>query len=73
MEETELTFGQKIEQLRKQRDMTLRKLSEKSGISYSLIQFMVSDVRVPTKEAILSLARVLQYEDAEELLRLAGY
>ncbi|SMG19809.1 helix-turn-helix domain-containing protein [Paenibacillus aquistagni] len=68
-----MTFGQKIEQLRKQRDMTLRKLSEKSGISYSLIQFMVSDVRVPTKEAILSLARVLQYEDAEELLRLAGY
>ncbi|NMM52916.1 helix-turn-helix domain-containing protein [Paenibacillus aquistagni] len=68
-----MTFGQKIEQLRKQRDMTLRKLSEKSGISYSLIQFMVSDERVPTKEAILSLARVLQYEDAEELLRLAGY
>ncbi|WP_152393154.1 helix-turn-helix domain-containing protein [Paenibacillus guangzhouensis] len=68
-----MTFGQKIEQLRKQKDMTLRKLAEKSGISYSLIQSIVSDDRVPTKEAILSLARVLQYEDSEELQRLAGY
>ena len=67
-----MTFGQKIEQLRKQRDMTLRKLAEKSGISYSLIQSMVNDDRVPTKEAILSLARVLQYDDTEDLLRLAG-
>lgn len=68
-----MTFGQKIEQLRKQRNMTLRKLAEKSGISYSLIQSMTNDDRVPTKEAILTLARVLQYEDPEELLRLAGY
>lgn len=68
-----MTFGQKLEQLRKQRNMTLRKLAEKSGISYSLIQFMVKDERIPTKEAIHSLARALQYEDTEELLRLAGY
>ena len=68
-----MTFGQTIEQLRKQQNMTLRKLAEKSGISYSLIQSMVNDDRVPTKEAILSLARVLQYDDTEDLLRLAGY
>ncbi|WP_018759056.1 helix-turn-helix domain-containing protein [Paenibacillus terrigena] len=68
-----MTFGQTIEQLRKQQNMTLRKLAEKSGISYSLIQSMVNDERVPTKEAIGSLARVLQYDDIEDLLRLAGY
>lgn len=68
-----LTFGQKMEQLRKQRDMTHRKLAEKSGISYSLIQSMAKDERVPAKEAILSLARALQCDDTEELLRLAGY
>lgn len=68
-----MTFGKKIDQLRKERDMTLRKLAEKSGISYSLIQSMVNDERVPTKEAIVSLARVLQYDDTEELIRLAGY
>lgn len=70
---TPLTFGQKIESLRKQRNMTLRKLAEKSGISYSLIQSMVNDQRVPTQEAIHSLARALQCDDAEELVRLAGY
>ncbi|WP_314590439.1 helix-turn-helix transcriptional regulator [Paenibacillus terrigena] len=68
-----MTFGQTIEQLRKQQNMTLRKLAEKSGISYSLIQSMVNDDRVPTKEAIGSLARVLQYDDIADLLRLAGY
>jgi transcriptional regulator with XRE-family HTH domain len=71
--ETTLTFGQKIEQLRKQRNMTLRKLAEKSGISYSLIQSMINDERVPAKEAISSLARALLYEDTEELFQLAGY
>lgn len=69
----DITFGQKVEQLRKERDLTLRKLAEKSGISYSLIPSIVSGERVPTKEAILSLARALQYDDTEELLRLAGY
>ncbi|MCI3918842.1 helix-turn-helix domain-containing protein [Paenibacillus sp. TRM 82003] len=68
-----MTFGQKIEQLRKPMNLTLRKLAEKSGISYSLIQSIVKDERVPTKEAIASLARALRYDDAEELLRLAGY
>jgi transcriptional regulator with XRE-family HTH domain len=68
-----LTFGQKMEELRKQRNMTLRKLAEKSGISYSLIQSIIDNDRVPTKEAIASLARALQYDDTEELLRLAGY
>lgn len=68
-----MTFGQRIEQLRKQRDMTLRKLAEKSGISYSLMKSMVEGEWVPTQEAVLSLARALQYEDREELLRLAGY
>jgi transcriptional regulator with XRE-family HTH domain len=68
-----MTFGQKIELLRKERNMTLRKLAEKSGISYSLIQSVINDERVPAKEAVLSLARALLYEDAEELLSLAGY
>lgn len=68
-----MTFGQKIELLRKQRNMTLRKLAEKSGISYSLIQSIIQDDRIPAKEAISSLARALLYEDVEELLKLAGY
>ncbi|WP_181592996.1 helix-turn-helix domain-containing protein [Paenibacillus sp. YN15] len=68
-----MTFGQKIELLRTQRNMTLRKLAEKSGISYSLIQSIIQDDRVPAKEAIPSLARALFYEDVEELLKLAGY
>lgn len=68
-----MTFGQKIEQLRKQENMTLRKLAEKSGISYSLIQSMIKDERVPTQEAVLSLARALHYEHPEELVELAGY
>ncbi|MDQ1910281.1 helix-turn-helix transcriptional regulator [Paenibacillus sp. GD4] len=68
-----MTFGQQLQHLRKQRDMTLRKLAEKSGVSYSLIQSIERDERVPTKEAILSLARALQYDQPEELLRLAGY
>ncbi|WP_438444095.1 helix-turn-helix domain-containing protein [Gorillibacterium sp. sgz5001074] len=68
-----MTFGQKIEQLRTQRNMTLRKLAEKSGISYSLLPAMLRGERVPAKEAVLSLARALQVEDADELLRLAGY
>ncbi|MNC54493.1 helix-turn-helix protein [compost metagenome] len=68
-----MTFGQKIEQLRKERNMTLRKLAEKSGISYSLIASMINDERVPSKEAVLSLARALLYDDTQELLQLAGY
>jgi transcriptional regulator with XRE-family HTH domain len=68
-----MTFGQQLQHLRKRRDMTLRKLAEKSGVSYSLIQSIERDERVPTKEAVLSLARALQYDQPEELLRLAGY
>lgn len=68
-----MTFGEKIEQLRKQENMTLRKLAEKSGISYSLIQSIINGERVLTREAILTLARALHYEDAIDLIRLAGY
>jgi transcriptional regulator with XRE-family HTH domain len=68
-----MTLGQRIQALRKQQELTQRKLSEKSGVSYSLISAIESDELQPTREAILSLARALRSEDPGELLQLAGY
>ncbi|WP_159882625.1 helix-turn-helix domain-containing protein [Paenibacillus puerhi] len=68
-----MTFGKRIQQLRQQQELTLRKLSEKAGISYSLSHAIEKDELVPSPEAVFSLARALQQSDAEELLRLAGY
>ncbi|MEK8126983.1 helix-turn-helix transcriptional regulator [Paenibacillus filicis] len=68
-----MTFGTRIKQLRQQQELTLRKLSEKSGISYSLSHAIEKDELIPTREAVLSLARALQQDHTEELLRLAGY
>ncbi|UJF34958.1 helix-turn-helix domain-containing protein [Paenibacillus hexagrammi] len=68
-----MTFGERLQELRKEREMSQRKLSDKSGVSYSLLNAMEVGERTPTREAILSLARALQCQDADELLRLAGY
>lgn len=68
-----MTLGERMKELRMQQEWTLRKLSEKSGVSYSLISAIESNELQPTREAVLSLARALKCEDPAELLGLAGY
>ncbi|WP_256257598.1 MULTISPECIES: helix-turn-helix domain-containing protein [unclassified Paenibacillus] len=66
-------FGGRIKQLRRQQELTLRKLSEKAGISYSLSHAIERGELLPTEEAVLSIARALGQHKPDELLALAGY
>jgi transcriptional regulator with XRE-family HTH domain len=68
-----LEFNTKLKELRQLRDISLRKLGEKAGVSYSILNSIENGRFQPTKEVVISLAYALKYENIEELLVLAGY
>ncbi|MCS7459346.1 helix-turn-helix domain-containing protein [Paenibacillus doosanensis] len=68
-----MEFHVKLKQLRQQQDISLRKLGEKAGVSYSIMNSIENGRFHPTREAVISIANALKYEAVEELLFLAGY
>ncbi|MFH5185576.1 Dabb family protein [Paenibacillus sp. TAB 01] len=66
-----MNLGSKLKQLRQRQDITLRKLGEKAGVSYSIMNAIENGRFQPSADVIRSLANVLQYDEVEELLRLA--
>jgi transcriptional regulator with XRE-family HTH domain len=68
-----LEFKNKLKELRQERELSLRKLGEKAGISYSILNAIENGRFHPSKEAVISLAYALKVENAAELLAIAGY
>ncbi len=67
----EMTFGERVRQLRKERHMTQRELAEQVDIDFTYLSKIENGHGVPPAEAtIRRLARVLD-ADAEELILLA--
>jgi transcriptional regulator with XRE-family HTH domain len=66
-------FSSKLKELRLQRDISLRKLGEKTGISYSILNSIENGRFQPSKEIVVSLAYALRHDNVEELLNIAGY
>ncbi|NHN32898.1 helix-turn-helix domain-containing protein [Paenibacillus agricola] len=68
-----MEFGTKLKELRQLRDISLRKLGEKAGISYSILNSIENGRIQPSREIVASLAYALKVENSTELLALAGY
>jgi transcriptional regulator with XRE-family HTH domain len=66
-------FSKKLKEIRQQRDISLRKLGEKAGVSYSILNSIENGRFQPSKEIVISLAHALRYENVNELLCVAGY
>lgn len=66
-----MNLGSKLKQLRQQQDISLRKLGEKAGVSYSIMNAIEHGRFLPSSDVIRSLANVLKYDQVDELLRLA--
>jgi transcriptional regulator with XRE-family HTH domain len=67
-----MDFKSKLKQLRSQQDISIRKLGEKTAISYSILNAIENGRFQPTKEIVISLAYALKYDDIKELLDIAG-
>ena len=65
-------FGTRIRQLRKEKNLTLRSLAERSGLSYSFIASLEKGRYNPSRESIYALSNPLD-ADVKELLKLAGF
>lgn len=66
-----MTFGDRIRQLRKEHDLTLRELAEQVGIDFTYLSKIETGRGVPpSEETIRRLANRLN-ADAEELVLLA--
>lgn len=63
------TLGEKLRQLRESKHLPLRKISEMLDIDVAILSKMERGERRLTKEAILKLAKIYQY-NVEELLIL---
>ncbi len=66
-----VAFHTKLKELRQQQNLTLRKLGEKAGISYSILNSIENGRIEPSKDVALALAIALKIEDREEFLTLA--
>lgn len=71
------SFGQRLQQLRKQAALTQVDLSQRVQLSKSYISFLESGERHPSRDVVLRLADILLSSDQEavrdELLMLAGF
>ncbi len=52
-------FGQRLRQIRKERNLTQKQLAELIGVKNSVISFYEVGERTPSLEALVKLARVL--------------
>lgn len=71
-------FGERLQQLRKERGLTQVDLSQRGQLSKSYVSFLESGVRHPSREVVLRLAEVLDHNHnggalRDELLVLAGF
>jgi transcriptional regulator with XRE-family HTH domain len=72
MEMAELSFGETIKKLRRERDLTQREVAEKIGIDVTYLSKLENGRgEMPSEKLIRELASVLD-ADVEELLALAG-
>lgn len=55
----ENTFGKKLKALREEREMSARALSRKTGLAYSHVLYLESDVKAPGDETLKKLAKAL--------------
>lgn len=67
-----MTFHTKLKELRQGQNLTLRKLGEKAGVSYSILNSIENGRIQPSKDVALALANALKLVDKEELLSLAA-
>lgn len=65
-------FGSRIQNLRKNKKLTLRELAERSNLSFSFIASLEKGRYNPSRESIHSLAKSLDVE-VDELLILSGF
>lgn len=72
MNNDKITFGEYLRAKRKDKNMSLRKLEEVSGISFSYLGKLERGENTPTKEMIEVLAKILELEEYDMLV-LAGY
>jgi putative transcriptional regulator len=66
-----VAFHIRLKELRTQQNLTLRKLGEKAGISYSILNSIENGRIIPSKDVALSLAIALRLEDRDALVSLA--
>ncbi|MDR6552500.1 helix-turn-helix transcriptional regulator [Paenibacillus qinlingensis] len=66
-----MAFHIRLKELRQQQNLTLRKLGEKAGISYSILNSIENGRIVPSKNVALALAVALKIEDRESFVALA--
>ncbi|MEC0226622.1 helix-turn-helix domain-containing protein [Paenibacillus alba] len=66
-----MKFHVRLKELRQQQNLTLRKLGEKAGVSYSILNSIENGRIEPSKDVVIALAIALKIEDREELLSLA--
>ncbi|MBP1963912.1 helix-turn-helix domain-containing protein [Paenibacillus aceris] len=66
-----MSFHTRLKELRQQQNLTLRKLGEKAGVSYSILNSIENGRIQPSKDVVIALAIALKIEDKEELLSLA--
>ncbi|MDD9270712.1 helix-turn-helix domain-containing protein [Paenibacillus sp. GCM10023248] len=67
-----MAFHMKLKALRQAQNLTLRKLGEKAGVSYSLLNSIENGRMQPSKDVALALAIALKLEDKDELISLAA-
>ncbi|OCT16266.1 hypothetical protein A8709_02195 [Paenibacillus pectinilyticus] len=66
-----MAFHNRLKELRQQQNLTLRKLGEKAGISYSILNSIENGRIVPSKDVALALAVALKIDDRESFVALA--
>ncbi|KRF02405.1 hypothetical protein ASG89_24335 [Paenibacillus sp. Soil766] len=65
-----MAFHNQLKELRQQQNLTLRKLGEKAGISYSILNSIENGRIIPSKDVALALAIALKIEDREAFVAL---
>ncbi|MCY9657824.1 helix-turn-helix transcriptional regulator [Paenibacillus chondroitinus] len=66
-----MLFHTRLKELRQQQNLTLRKLGEKAGVSYSILNSIENGRIQPSNDVVIALTIALKIEDKEELLSLA--
>ncbi|WP_187274226.1 helix-turn-helix domain-containing protein [Paenibacillus sp. N3.4] len=65
-----MAFHIKLKELRQQQNLTLRKLGEKAGVSYSILNSIENGRITPSEDVVIALSIALKVADREELLAL---
>jgi putative transcriptional regulator len=66
-----MVFHNRLKELRQQQNLTLRKLGEKAGISYSILNSIENGRIIPSKDVALALAIALKIDERESFIALA--